>query len=185
MVLLLSPPSAIPGTAYQRPQYEHVVSTPYYKTKDKNQSSGLYSGFFYGSSIQEKHPLEEIYETLQLNSKVKWHKELITYLSESSLSEAQSTALIDMVLAVLDVFKAQKVVFEKTLDDTVLIKASIWGMDAYLEILFDSQEVDGYESTLTVFNGNAHFISASGTVASVIERYLDLVYKELSESQIT
>lgn len=171
---VLAPPYVQDAFTSRNSSLTFIVSTPNLKAKmGCDRFVAFPYGHFYGGEVQEEHPFELMREKVSINEKTRWKNEFSNFVSDKHLLKSDETQrAIDLIIQILKSMKVQNVVFEKTPDDTVLIKAIFLGIDMFLDILFDSEETDGYDATLTAFNQKRHLVSVSGTISHVVESFL-------------
>jgi hypothetical protein len=157
-------------------QQEIVISTPY------NSTAGFYqynNGFYQTRKSSSTHPILE-----RLKSE-KFKQLLSYYAALPDLEEKQFSTVLDVfnkLAIILDKFQVINIVFERTPEDSLLVKGTIISDEAnrvpyqlFLAIYFDDTESAGYEAILNVFNQRKQLLAASGELENITNRLLNIL----------
>ena len=151
----------------------HITGTPY--QKNKKHPFSFENGFYEFQGRQTTHPIQELIKSKIFKVLFKWFESKKLFPDSIQRSSAFSEPI-----GLLLKNNCEKVSFEKTPDESLLIKAEMYGRNMYLEIFFDEEETKGYEAVLNLYEAQNHLFTKVGTIED-IEKVISAYFtKQLS-----
>lgn len=142
-------------------------------------SKNIFNGQIYSFKPQHqvKKPIDDSYQERLKNEKLRTVFQLIDKSIHSfeiiKNEDIRTDILLETVLNLVE-SNSHNIVFEKTNDDSILIKAKHNDYNYYLEIFEDDELNEGYEAVLNVYENGQNVLLHSGSINELYEELLTL-----------
>jgi hypothetical protein len=128
------------------------------------------SAFIYvdGSRLQEQR--EDIKNRVKLNDD--FLLVMKDYPADDSIKEKIAAELVSFLI----ITKSTNITFEKTPEDSFLVKSKVNNTDYFVAIYFDEEIQSGYECFLNMYNGKKPIGAFEGDLEKVFLKLIDSQY---------
>ena len=178
--MVVPAPTFIAGQSTEASTYQtripRELNTPYSKSSSKNKSPYHFEqGFYQREKTPITHPVEEVIKSERFDRTVPIRKQLSTIWPlfvhiDANLFQDAITRLV--ILLLNEPF--ERVVLEKTPDESLLVKASWHDRNVYIDLDFDTDEPEGYEVVISVYDQKRLLLNVAGSSDFAFGEFLAL-----------
>ncbi len=129
--------------------------------------------YYYESKFRKKDAIDIQQASNDIKKTIKYTEDFAKILTKSDSDINVKHKIVGNLVSFLVLTQSDKITFEKTPEESYLIKANFNNKNYFLAIYFDDELSDGYECFLNVYQGKRHLFNYHGELENAFLKLIN------------